>query len=83
MHSYTRRFMQASPQIHNPVGLIPETASDVYHTRKCLDCITGGRGVKKRKNVLSMIPQSYALQLLTMPPELSLLTLTSNVFRIK
>ena len=24
MHSYTRRFMQASPQIHNPVGLIPD-----------------------------------------------------------
>jgi hypothetical protein len=37
----------------------------------------------KEENVLSLSPQSYALQLLTMPTELSLLTQTSNVLRIK
>ena len=49
-----------------------EAASDVWHTGKCSDCITGRTRREEEKNVRRMIPQSYALQLLIMPTELAL-----------
>jgi hypothetical protein len=51
LHAFLRSALHGGESLDSqPRGFNPgETASDVYHTRKCLDCITGGRAVKKRK----------------------------------
>ena len=55
LHAFLHSTLHAGESSDSqPRGFNPgETASDIYRTRKCLDCITGGRAVKKRKTCLA------------------------------